>query len=82
MTKKQQKEEEQHVKKVAIQEQEEAAQMARHAETLRELENQLLKAQEELMAEAGEQKQAYRLKEELSEQKDAAHTVTEELAEA
>ena len=42
----------------------------------------LLEAQEELMAEAGEQKQAYRLKEELSEQKDAAHTVTEELAEA
>ena len=34
------------------------------------------------MAAAGEQEQADRFKEELSEQKDAAHTVTEELAEA
>ena len=34
------------------------------------------------MAEAGEQEQAYKFKEELSEQTDAAHTVTEELAEA
>ena len=95
------------MKKVAIQEQEEAEQMASwHAETQRELENQLwetakcheqllkqkheehevsrllLEAQEELMAEAGEQEQAHKLKEELSEQKAAAHTVTEELAEA
>ena len=34
------------------------------------------------MAANGEQEQAYKLKQELSEQKDAAHMVTEELAEA